>query len=328
MSLGIVVIGRNEGARLSKCLETVCNIGYPAIYVDSGSTDDSIAVARSFNAEIVELDPKRPFSAARARNEGFERLLSNHSQIEYVQFIDGDCYLLNGWLEAASRALAEDRMRAAVVGHLIERNVRSSRYNKLCAMEWRSTPGDLTDYGYLGGISMMRTDVFRELQGFRVDVIAGEDSELGVRMGLAGYRITKIDVAMATHDANINSFRQWWRRSVRAGHAIGQRYNLNGRSPARDCARERSSTIFWGIALPFIILATAVPTHGLSLSLLLGYAVLGCRVWRNRRRMGDGFADALLYAFFIVIGKSANAIGLLKFSLNRLAGNYRIIEYK
>ena len=126
MSLGIVVIGRNEGARLSKCLETVCNIGYPAIYVDSGSTDDSIAVARSFNAEIVELDPKRPFSAARARNEGFERLLSNHSQIEYVQFIDGDCIIEPGWLPKATDFLERNPRAAVVCGR------RSDLRGRLC----------------------------------------------------------------------------------------------------------------------------------------------------------------------------------------------------
>lgn len=328
VDVGVVVIGRNEGERLVQCLESALHVGCPVVYVDSGSSDDSVAIARSLGADIIELDRARPFSAARARNEGFERLFGKCPGIRFVQFLDGDCTLLPGWVEAAVRALSAESKRSAVIGHLRERNADASVYNRLCAMEWRSAPGDLRNYGYLGGISMMRAEVFRDLGGFRTDVIAGEDSELGVRMGLAGYKITKIDFPMATHDAGMTSFRQWWRRAVRAGHAIGQRYDINGKSAVRDCARERNSTIFWGIGLPLIVLSTAFPTHGASFLLLAVYSVLGIRVWRYRRSMGDRSGDAVLYATFILIAKFANAVGLVKFFFNKVARNYQIIEYK
>jgi glycosyltransferase involved in cell wall biosynthesis len=328
LDVGIVVIGRNEGERLVQCLESVLHLGLPVVYVDSASADDSAAIARSLGADVVELDRARPFSAARSRNEGFERLSGRDPDIRFVQFLDGDCTLLPGWIEAAVRALSEQPQRSAVIGHLLERNADASVYNRLCAMEWRSAPGDLRNYGDLGGISMMRGEVFRALGGFRTDVIAGEDSELGVRMGLAGHKVTKIDFPMATHDADMRTFRQWWRRAVRAGHAIGQRYSINGRSAVRDCARERNSTLFWGIGLPLIVLATALPTRGSSCLLLAGYPVLGIRIWRYRRSVGDGTADAALYAAFMLIAKFANAAGLMKFFANKLARNYEIIEYK
>ena len=328
LDVGIVVIGRNEGERLMPCLESSLRVGCPVVYVDSGSEDRSIASARLLGVDVIELDRARPFSAARARNEGFSGLLAKYASICFVQFLDGDCTLLPGWIEAAAQALSEDSKRAAVIGHLQERNADASVYNRLCALEWRSAAGDLQNYGYLGGISLMRADVFRDLGGFRADVIAGEDSELGVRMGLAGYKVTKIDHPMATHDAGMKTFRQWWRRAVRAGHAIGQRYAINGHSAVRDCARERNSTIGWGIGLPIFVLATVWPTHGASFLLLAAYPLLGVRVWRYRRSMGDTSADAALYAIFILIAKFANAVGLLKFYLNRRARNYEIIEYK
>ncbi|MGH8552786.1 MAG: glycosyltransferase family 2 protein, partial [Methylococcales bacterium] len=233
-----------------------------------------------------------------------------------------------GWIEAAVRALLEEPKRSAVIGHLLERNADASVYNRLCAMEWRSAPGNLESYGRLGGVSMMRADIFRELGGFRPDVIAGEDSELGVRMGLAGYKVTKIDRPMATHDANIKRFRQWWRRAVRAGHAIGQRSDIHGRSVLRDGVRERNSTLFWGIGLPLIVLLMWFPTRGASLFLLAAYPVLGVRVWRYRRSVGDNSGDALLYATFMLIGKFSEAVGLVKFFLNKFARRYEIIEYK
>ena len=327
-SVGVVVIGRNEGERLRNCLQSIQNTSCPTVYVDSGSTDDSVAIARSFDAEVVQLNLDRPFSAARARNEGFARLLGFCPSARFVQFIDGDCALLDGWLEAAANALLEDSKRAAVVGHLLERNADASSYNRLCALEWKSQPGDLQDFGGLGGIAMIRSEVLNRLGGYNPDVIAGEDSELGVRMGLAGYKVTKIDHAMATHDANMTSFRQWWKRSVRAGHAIGQRAHLNGKSALRDCVRERNSTLFWGIGLPCAIAVTAPASHGLSLVALSCYLILGWRVWSNRRKQGDSRGDALLYARFLLLAKFANAVGLLRFFINRIARRYEIIEYK
>ncbi len=328
VSVGVVVIGRNEGKRLAQCLASVLSTGCPVVYVDSASSDDSVGTATSLGVSLVELDSARPVSAARARNEGFERLLEGYPNTKFVQFVDGDCTLLAGWVEAAAQALSEDARRSAVFGHLLERHANASIYNHLCAMEWRSVPGDLANYGSLVGISMIRADAFRELGGFRPDVIAGEDSELGVRMGLAGYKITKIDRPMATHDADIRSFRQWWRRAVRAGHAIGQRSDINGRSALRDCVRERNSTWFWGIGLPLVILLTAFPTQGASLILLAAYLVLGIRIWQYRRSIGEGSGNAVLYATFILLGKFANAAGLVKFLWNKAKRRYEIIEYK
>jgi glycosyltransferase involved in cell wall biosynthesis len=328
-NLGIVVIGRNEGERLRQCLKSVQGgDSCPVIYVDSGSTDDSVAVARSFGAEVLELDSRRPFSAARARNEGFARLIELHPMIQFVQFVDGDCTLAIGWLDAACNALLEESGRAAVLGHLQERNPEATPYNRLCALEWHSPPGDLTNFSGLGGISMMRANVLLRLGGFNPDVIAGEDSELGVRMCLAGYKVTKIDCLMATHDANITTFRQWWLRSVRAGHAIGQRSQLNGKTELRDCVRERTSTWLWGIGLPLTVLITLIPSNGLSTLLLGGYLMLFYRVFRYRRGQGDSHRDALLYARFLLLAKFANGIGLVRFYLNSAARRYEIIEYK
>ena len=175
----------------------------------------------------------------------------------------------------------------------------------------------------------VRADVFAKLDGFNPEVIAGEDSEFGVRVGAAGFKVTKLDAPMATHDADIHRFGQWWRRAVRGGHAIGQRSYLNGGSVARDCMRERRSAIAWGLILPAVGLLLALPTRGIALLLLvLGYGTLALRVFRYRRRQGDSAADARLYAGFNVMGKVAEGIGLVKFFWNRALGRFRIIEYK
>ena len=73
--LGVVVIGRNEGQRLARCLQSQAERTDSVVYVDSGSTDGSVALAQSLGVQVLALDPRTPFTAARARNEGFAALL-------------------------------------------------------------------------------------------------------------------------------------------------------------------------------------------------------------------------------------------------------------
>ena len=64
---GVVIIGRNEGARLIRCLASVGEADGPVVYVDSGSTDGSQKAARQAGADVVDLDLSHPFTAARAQ---------------------------------------------------------------------------------------------------------------------------------------------------------------------------------------------------------------------------------------------------------------------
>lgn len=327
-TIGTIVIGRNEGLRLEDCLKSLALHKYPIIYVDSGSSDNSLSIANNLATYVHALDTSKPFSAARARNEGFTILLKQHPKINYVQFIDGDCILHQEWFEVAVNALDEDKKRAAVVGHLTERHPERSVYNRLCALEWRSPVGDLSNYGALGGISMMRADIFQALNGFKENVIAGEDSELGVRMSLLGNKVTKIDHPMATHDANMLKFGQWWKRAVRAGHAIGQRASLNGHTVAKDCVQERKSTLIWGVLVPLMALILLIPSKGWSLLIFSVYLLLAFKVYRFKSKQGESARDAWTYAKFIVLGKFANGLGLIKYYLNSIRNSYQIIEYK
>ena len=323
-----VVIGRNEGDLLRLSLGSVSAATLPAVYVDSGSTDGSPDIARDLGIATVELDPARPFSAARGRNEGVAEVLRRWPQTTHVMFLDGDCTLAPEFERAALAAFAENPDCAIVTGHLSERHPEASVYNRLCAIEWRSPPGRIENMSGLGGIMMAHVSALREVGGFNEQVIAGEEPDLGVRLSLAGYSIIKIDQPMATHDAQISRFGQWWRRAVRSGHALAHRYARHGRTRFRDGRRELRSVLFWGFALPVLIIVLLWPSRGLSLLLLGGYVLLGGRVYRHYVRAGVSREDARLAARFIVYGKFAELLGVLRYGLNRLRGRYHIIEYR
>jgi glycosyltransferase involved in cell wall biosynthesis len=327
-NVGIVVIGRNEGERLKACLDSLADINAPIVYVDSGSTDNSPELAGSYDIEVVNLDPSRPFSAARGRNEGYQHLQTLYPDIEFFQFIDGDCKIAPGWIEVASMDLRNNISYGAVTGHLQEMEPDASVYNRMCALEWKSAAGEITDIGKFGGISMIRAAVLDEVGGYNPDLIAGEEPELATRIKKAGYSIHKLDHSMAYHDAEISTFRQWWTRAVRAGHAIGAWANLTPGRRDKEAFREEMSTWFWGLLVPITILLLLIPTHGASLVLLLGYPVLAYRMYRYRIAEGDSPSHAITYAKYTLIGKFANVIGLIKYYRDKRRNSFRIIEYK
>lgn len=302
--LGVVVIGRNEAPHLPDCFASIGS--YPTVYVDSGSSDDSVEQARRAGVEVHELDPSRPFSAARARNEGIERLLSSYPDLSLVQVVDGDCSLASNWLPAAQEALGKNQEWGAVYGELRERYPERSIYNKLCALEWKAPAGESSHFA---GLVTLRIDAWRKAGGYNPSVVAGEDSEFSLRLRDQGYRIHKLETFMGSHDADLLRFSEWWTRAVRSGRAIAQRAQLQGTGPHRDCVKERRSAWVWGLGIPSLALL-------LSPWILALYPVLAWRTYRYRRAMfNDAPADAALYAASCVVAKPAQLWGMLRYYL-------------
>lgn len=324
--VGVVIIGRNEGERLIRCLRSVSGAGASVIYVDSGSTDGSVAAAKEAGAEVVELDLSAPFTAGRARNAGFERLRAVSGGVDLVQFVDGDCELVPGWLERGARELDGRPETAIVAGRVRERFRDASPYNRLCDIEWNGPAGDVAA---VGGIMLARVSALLDVGGFNPSLIAGEEPELCLRLRQRGWRIHRLEAEMTLHDAALARFGQWWKRMVRSGHAYAEGFALHGRPPDRYGAREVRSIGFWGFALPALALAAAWWTRGWSLILLLGYVALAWRIARGLRSAGVSPADARLYAFFCVLGKFPQLAGLLKYRIGRLTGRRSaLIEHK
>ncbi len=323
---GIVVIGRNEGERLKRCLESAARDTQAIVYVDSGSSDDSVEYAASRGIAVVELDVSRPFTAARARNAGFARLVELHPSVEFVQFVDGDCELQSGWLRTATRHLQQGGF-AAVCGRRRERAPDATPYNRLADIEWDTPVGEALSFG---GDVLISRRVFEEVSGYTESLIAGEDPELALRVRKAGHRITRLDREMTLHDANITTFGQWWTRTSRGGHAYAESLYLQRGDPETRSVRKLASILFWGGLVPGAALLLLWPTRGASLLLLLGWVALAARVHHREVRRGRTPRTARIYALSLVLGKVAELQGALRFTWNRLVlgRSSLLIEYK
>ena len=324
--VGLVAIGRNEGDRLKACLHSALGKVARIVYVDSGSTDGSIELARRSCVDVVELDLSTPFTAARARNAGFAHLLSSVPQLDFVQFVDGDCEIVEGWIERATTELVANPNIAVVCGRRRERFPEQTIYNQLCDIEWDTPVGETKA---CGGDSMMRVEAFQQVGGFNPTLIAGEEPELCVRLRQKGWKIFRLDAEMTLHDAQMTRVGQWWKRAMRAGHAYAEGSWLHGGEPERHWVKETRSIWLWGLFIPLLALGMAWPTHGLSLLLLLVYPLQFIRTFLNLRRQNLSSKNAALYALSCTVGKFAQAEGVLSFLRTRLLGaQSTLIEYK
>lgn len=320
--IGIIAIGRNEGQRLIECLASVKSATNNIVYVDSGSTDGSIAAAEEIGALVVKLDLTQPFTAARARNEGFAALKAFRPNVRFVQFIDGDCILIQGWLSKALAFMEQRRDVAVVSGRLRERYPTASVYNQLLDLEWSTPIGEAI---YCGGNALVRVQAFEAVGGFHPRLIAGEEPELCVRLREIGWKIWHLDEEMAQHDAAMSRFGQWWVRSVRGGHAHAEVSRIHKGSPFRISARETASTVFWGGLAP-VLIGFGTLFHPLALCGAIIYPLQVCRIAIRR---GVNSSNSWQYAIFMGVAKFAQMQGLLQFYWRRWRGKTsQLIEYK
>ena len=319
--LGAVAIGRNEGERLRTCLESLSEAAL-IVYVDSGSTDDSIEFARNQGVEIVVLDTSIPFTAARARNEGFRRLKELSPDLRYVLFADADCELLEGWMKASVAFLDLNPEVAAVCGRLRERYPERSVYNWLCDREWDGPIGEIEA---CGGIFVISAAAFKAVHGFRADLIAGEESDLCIRIRRNKLKIWRLDAEMALHDSAMTRFSQWLRRSIRSGYAFANGAHLHGSEPERHWLWESRRAMVWGLYLPLCLFGLMTMTPWAALGWLLYPAQF---VRQTLRSTGTPRRRATL-AFFQLLGRFPRSWGQIRFLIDRLLHRKaRIIEHK
>lgn len=313
--IGAVVIGRNEGDRLQRCLASLAPVAGRIVYVDSNSTDGSVDLARAAGAEVVTLDLSAPFTAARARNAGLARLVADGAP-SFVQFVDGDCEVQPDWMAQARTFLEDHETVAVVCGRRRERHPEASIWNRLVDREWDTPVGETKA---CGGDALMRVTALEQVEGFNPALIAGEEPELCVRLRQANWRVWRLDAEMTLHDAAMTRIGQWWKRTARAGYASAEGMALHGRLPERHGVLRTRRAMLWGAVLPALALFGAVLNPWMLL-LLLAYPA---QILRLSRR--EGWARAA----FLTLGKIPEAQGALTYGVRRLRGTQgKLIEYK
>jgi GT2 family glycosyltransferase len=321
--VGVVVIGRNEGARLESCFASLRGFG-SVLYVDSGSSDGSLQKARRHGLDAIGLDASQPLSAARARNAGRQHLRQVAPSLAFVQFLDGDCELEPGWLEHARAALSGDPTLAVAAGRLREKHPHQSVFHRVADVEWHGAGiGEVAD---VGGVFMVRCRAFDEAGGFDANVGAGEEPELCHRLRARGWRIVRLAAPMACHDLGAFGFVQWWRRAARFGYASS---DLALRRGMRRFRRHMLRAWLWS-AVPAAAAATAMSGWSLAaIPLSALWVAQALRVAVHALRSGCGAGTAASYACLLMVSYGGQLQGQIQYFWDRGSRRrYRLFETK
>jgi glycosyltransferase involved in cell wall biosynthesis len=327
--LSVVVIGRNEGARLERCLESIAHLRGLAgpievIYVDSNSSDGSPGRARAAGAQVIEVRPAHP-TAAIGRNAGWQA-----ASAPFVLFLDGDTQVHPDFAATALESLVDPSV-AIVWGHRRETKPADSVYNRILDLDWIYPPGESE---FCGGDALMRREALEEAGGYDETLIAGEEPEMCRRLRGKRYRILHIDTPMTGHDLAITRWPQYWKRALRAGYAyaqVSERFRGTG-DPFWESDRRRNVIrgSFW-LALPFAAFAAAMAMRsGWPVYAALGLiAALTLRsAWRARWK-SSGPGTLILYGLHSHLQQVPILLGQWQFARDRRKGLQRgLIDYK
>ena len=334
---GFVVIGRNEGERLEACLRSVSRDCAPVVYVDSGSSDGSVSLAKSNGAEIISLDATAGFSMARARNAGWRKLIERWPEIKLIHFVDGDCEIVAGWVSKAEQFLNENSAFAVVCGRRRERFPEKSVFNRLCDIEWNTAIGEANS---CGGEALLRRSALEQIGGYEETLIAGEEPEMCLRMRLAGWKIQRLDADMSIHDANILRWSQWWKRCFRAGYGAANvviRKSLNNGKGELPFQHLVESSIQWmtiwivgfGIATFWVLVGWKITGYLIAGGLVSLTLLQSLRIARSSLKRSGGCLQSIEYGVFTMLAKVPQFFGIRKFQHDHNAKKLpQIIEYK
>ncbi len=328
IDVSVVVIGRNEGTRLERCLHSVRQTQwgetqYELIYVDSRSSDDSVASAKALGAQVIELIDASP-CAAKARNLGWQAARGEH-----VLFLDGDTELHPKFVSRALSTLAEPTLCAAW-GHRRESRPQQSIYTKVLDLDWVYPTGRTL---YFGGDVLVRRAALAQVDGFDPTLKAGEEPELCARLRAAGWEIEHIDAPMTLHDLAVTSLRSYCLRAYRSGIAyaeVAERMRLRGDVLWQHEARRdfRHGLLF--CASPLMLLGALWWQPALALSLVaLAFLYLLRTALRCAWKAPGQWALCAQYAVHTHLQKIPALFGQLKWrQAARQQSEIALVDYK
>ena len=310
-NIGVVVIGINVEKVLPDCIESILNSNYPddlleIVYVDGGSNDQSIEVAKNYpGVRIVRLNNDHP-TPGKGRNAGWKTL-----NTPFIQFLDADTTLQPDWLENALPHLLRQEI-AAVCGNRREQSPNKNYYHMIGNMEWNYETGSCR---YFGGDVLIKRSVLVDTKGFDENLVAGEDPELSYRIRQKKLNILRIDKPMTLHDLNMITFKQYLRRAYRSGYGYAEIAARFWKNQEKLWAKE-TMRVICKTTVPFFIfiigMATGYPKAGIIMSLFVLVQPL-LKISKFKSQFSQTWGKSILYSIHICLVVFPQFAGIMRY---------------
>jgi len=210
----------------SLCLQTYRN--FEVIIADGTPGESLERVAAPFSDKLsLNFQYEEFIGVSEARNMGFLQ-----ARGEYIIFLDSDCIIPPGYLEAVEKHLQKQPLdlfggpdASSEDFSVIQKAISYSMTALITTGGIRGKKQHVGQYHPRSFNMGMRKEVFAAVGGFS-DFKCGEDIELSIRIIKAGYQVGLIEEAFVYHKRR-TSFKQFFRQVYRFGAArvnIGSRH--------------------------------------------------------------------------------------------------------
>ena len=295
--ISVIVIGKNEGERLSTCLKSIKDalgvLSHEVLYVDSRSTDDSLDRAHAMGARCFRLN-------AEDTTAGLGRFVgAKEARGEYLLFLDGDMQLQRGFAERALMAIATKDCHAVC-------GIREDVYMK----DGQEVGRNPNYFGCtqericpeFGGALFVASDALQKAGGWACDTIACEEAELHARLLDAKCKIAEIPAPMILHTDVQRDNRGilstvFSKRRLGEGQAL--RCAMAQKKGKAYIHHEKRKFQFFLLDLLAVLLALLVPAWGPALFCLIEFGQLGFMLARRQPR---AFVSQKLFFFGMPLG--------------------------
>ncbi|MEP9404573.1 glycosyltransferase [Sphingomonas silueang] len=195
-TVGIVIKALNEHVHIERAIRSALhatgNMDATVVLADSGSTDGTLEIAKSFNIRIVQLADTSERSCGIGAQLGFQ-----HLDCEYVYILDGDMELFPDFLRHGISRLAADPHLAGIAGRVEEHGEGNYEFERRKATNDGVVTGPVESLD-MGGL--YRTDAIRQV-GYLTNrnLHSYEEKELAFRLRAEGFRLERIAEPAVRH---------------------------------------------------------------------------------------------------------------------------------
>lgn len=295
--ISVVVIGKNEGGRIDECMGSIHHalgvLAHEIVYVDSRSTDDSVARAKAHGARCYRLEET-------STTAGLGRLVgTQEAKGEYLLFLDGDMALQPGFCEKAMMAMAAHDY-AGCTGvrrdvYMKNGQVVGTNDNYFGCTQERVAPE-------FGGALFIKREALEKAGGWSADTVACEEAELHARLRACGCVIAELPVPMIVHTDAVRDGRGalgviFSRRRLGEGQAL--RCAMARHQGSAYIRHENEKFLFYSLDWMCVILMLLLGVWGVLGALFFQMAQFGSLIARRRVR---AFVSQKLFFFAFPAG--------------------------
>ncbi len=197
MDASIIIRTYNEARHLSQLLQKIAeqqiDISYEIIIVDSGSTDETLSIARKLKTQIINID-KNEFTFGRSINYGCDAASG-----KYLVFISGHCIPKNDtWLEQLVKPL-KDKNIAYSYGRQVGNETSRFSERQIFKKYYPKSSAIPQDGFFCNNANAALKKEIWEQHPFNESLTGLEDMDLGSRLINKKYQLAYVAEAPVYH---------------------------------------------------------------------------------------------------------------------------------